>query len=84
MKFAAGTRDSITGKPYFFKSECGLYTVTIPANEALLGGLYGAWGKEKDKRGTLVAAALGMYPCARLAKEACEKHAEEHSLVSAA
>lgn len=80
MKFAAGTRDSITQRPYFYKSECGNYTVGIPANEALQGGIYNAWGAEHDNRGKRGFVSLGNFPNARLAKEACERHAQEHCL----
>jgi hypothetical protein len=84
VKFAAGTRDSITGRPYFYRSECGFYTVTIPGNEAVRGVNYGAWGRERDRRGVLKWVSLAAHPNARLAKEACEKHAKEHALERAA
>jgi hypothetical protein len=84
VKFAPGTRDSITGKPYFYKSQCGNYTVGIPANEALQGGIYNAWAGERDKRGQRSFVSLGNYPSARLAKEACERHEKEHTVDQAA
>jgi hypothetical protein len=84
VKFAAGTRDSITHRPYFYKSACGLYTVTIPGNEAIRGASYGAWGKERDRRGVWGWVSLENYPNARLAKEACEKHSEGAHLEHAA
>lgn len=84
MKFAPGTRDSFTGKPYFYKSQCGNYTVGIPANEAIAGGIYTAWGGERDQRGQRTFVSLGNFANARLAKETCEKHEKEHSVDQAA
>lgn len=72
MKFAAGTRDSITNKPYFVQSDCGKYTVTIP-----LGGLaqYEAWHVKRDAHGKrLDAEIIGCHSSAALAKQACEEH----------
>lgn len=78
MKFREGSvvrdgvaqplRDSRTNKPYFFISECGRYTVTIP-----LTGVdkYRAWYKATDK-----ATPIGIqFDSALAAKTACEAHA---------
>ena len=68
MKFAAGVRDSITEKPYFYVSDCGCYTVTIPRGEE---SVYLAFKVSKDK--TRPSMLLGGYESSKLAKAACEK-----------
>lgn len=71
VKFAAVTADSITGKPYFYGSDCGLYTVTIPISS----GPYGAWRVIRNAEGKRRAAILvGYHPSAKTAKQACEDH----------
>lgn len=74
MKFAAGTRDSVTGTPYFMKSDCGRYTVTIPIGDSKF---YGAWHVRHDAAGKrLDPIDLGsQFPSAATAKKACEDHA---------
>lgn len=73
MKFAAGTRDSVTDKPYFMKSDCGKYTVTIPFG-SLTG--YEAWSVKRDAHGKrLDAEIISCHSSAALAKKACEEHA---------
>lgn len=72
MKFAPGTRDSITDKPYFYGSECTNYTITLPLGEAKL---YGAWHVIRNEQGKRRdAVSLGYYPSAKAAKQACEDH----------
>ena len=76
MKFAPGTKDSITGKPYFYRSECGRYTVTIPHSEPLR---YGAWRvvsrivEKTGKRERSHAVPLGYHDSAAAAKRVCEE-----------
>lgn len=73
MKFAPGTVDSMTGKPYFYKSECGNYTVGIPSAAGPFN--YPAWRvlryPDGKRRG---AEPLGSFPSAKAAKQACEDH----------
>lgn len=74
VKFAPGTVDSITGKPYFYGSECGLYTVGIPC-EAADPPRYSAWRVTKRPDGKRNGALpLGFFPTAKAAKQACEDH----------
>lgn len=72
VKFAAGTRDSVTEKPYFYKSECGGFTVTLPIGAA---AGYMAWRVIRDPEGKRRDAAfLGSHSTAKAAKQACEDH----------
>lgn len=74
VKFAPGTTDSITGIPYFYKSECGNYTVTMPLGACKV---YGAWRvvkNPKDTRRSQEPIELGHHPSAKAAKQACEDH----------
>lgn len=83
MKFAPGTRDSITNQPYFVKSDCGRFTVTIPLGES--SPYYGAWRVHPDVNGRHVSPDdLGQrFPSAAGAKQACEAHAEAIPLTNA-
>lgn len=70
MKFAPGTTDSTTGKPYFYVSDCGNFTVGIPFGAATH---YNAWRIVRDEQGKRRGATpLGNYPSAKAAKQACE------------
>lgn len=74
MKFGRGTTDSVTGKPYYFVSQCGRYTVGIPFHVEH----YVAWLASRnvpDQKRTIPAQCLGWFPSAKEAKEACEHHA---------
>ena len=74
MKFAAGTRDSITNRPYFFRSDCGRYTVGIPFHDEP----YSAWlasVPQPELKRTVPAVFLGQFPTSKAAREACEAHA---------
>ena len=72
MKWAAGDRDSVTEVPYFYYSDCGRYTITIPTGE---NDVYLAFRKAEE--GTrLPAALLGGYESSKAAKSACEAHAQ--------
>lgn len=72
VKFAPGTTDSITGKPYFYKSECGNYTVTMPIGACKV---YGAWRVMRDGAGKRRdPVELGHHPSSKAAKQACEDH----------
>lgn len=72
MKWRAGTADSNTGKPYYYESDCGRYTVTIPTRR---GEKYGSWhvlrNGAKERTG---AELLGYLPSATEAKTKCEEH----------
>ena len=68
MKFAPGTKDSISGKPYFFFSECGKFTVTLPIRDS---EPYMAFRKP-DPGSRLPAKLLGIFKSAKDAKAACE------------
>lgn len=70
VKFAPGTTDSVTGKPYFYKSECGNFTVTLPLGESKV---YGAWRVNRDASGRRRDPdSLGWFPTAQAAKKVCE------------
>lgn len=77
MKFAPGTRDSITGKPYFYRSECGKYTVTLPAAP---GQRYLAF-KVAEKNSRLPSELLGGFPDAKAAKTCCEAHESKNAVL---
>lgn len=67
MKFAAGEKDSLTGRPYCYESECGRYTVTIPHNGE---DVYLAFKRPEEK--TRPALLLGGFASSKLARAACE------------
>lgn len=73
VKFAAGTQDSMTGKPYFYVSDCRNYTVTIPLTSEYKK--YGAWHVIREGGERVGALELGVHPSAAIAKRACEEHA---------
>jgi len=78
VKFAAGTRDSLTDRPYFFLSECRRYTVTVPVGDY---DRYTAWLASVDipaQKRTTPAQMLGYFPTSKAAKAACETHANTH------
>lgn len=78
VKFAPGTTDSVTGKPYFYKSDCGNYTVGIPG-KACDPPRYPAWHVIKNPQGKRQGAdPLGFFPTAKAAKQACEDHHVAH------
>jgi hypothetical protein len=72
MKWAPGTRDSITDVPYFFVSDCGGYTITIPVGDC---DIYLAYRKPEEGS-RLPANLLGGYESSKAAKAACEADAQ--------
>ncbi len=76
MKWAAGTKDSVTGRPYFFQSDCGRYTVTIPIGEATV---YIAYRKPPPNTKEY-ARMLGGFESSKEAKAACELDASKHQV----
>lgn len=82
MKFASGTRDSMTDTPYFYVSDCNNYTVTIPPSAEYKN--YGAWRILRHGDGKRSGALdLGQHLSAAAAKRACEEHANAGKTASA-
>ena len=61
----------MTGIPYFYQSDCGRYTITIPFGDS---DVYLAYRKpeEGSRQPSLM---LGGYESSKAAKSACEAHA---------
>ena len=79
MKWAPGERDSVTNNPYYFKSDCGRYTITIPLGE---NTIYLAYRKAPEGS-RIPAALLGGYESSKAAKSACEAHLLKTTLAEA-
>jgi len=73
VKWAPGTRDSITDQPYFYVSNCGQYTITIPVGEC---DTYLAYRKPLEGS-RQPATLLGGYESSKAAKAACEAHGQK-------
>lgn len=72
MRFAAGVRDPKTNRPYYMRSECGDFTITIPLGDDTG---YGAWRiAHTDGNGRVPAEQLGLFDSAAIAKQACEAY----------
>jgi hypothetical protein len=75
MKFAPGTRDSITDKPYFYVSECGRFYVTVPIRD---GEPYIAYRTQPPNSRQPVECLGDSFQSAKAAKAVCENHGNIH------